>query len=109
MNVEEKCDSIFVPNAFSPNLDGHNDVLCVRGPGSQGGGPCVASPCVKTIDFTIYNRWGQKVFHTEDITVGWDGAVKNKDADDAVFYYILNVTLLNDKFLYKQGNITLVK
>ena len=59
---------------------------------------------------TVFNRWGQKVFFSNDIAKGWDGTVNGgKDADAAVFFYILNVTLITDKFINQEGNVTLVR
>jgi len=97
VNVLIECEELFVPSAFSPYPDGHNDILYVR------------SPCIETMDWTIYNRWGQKVFFSDDITKGWDGIVNGKDADAAVFFYILNVTLITNDFIVKEGNVTLVR
>src|SRR5581483_11889855 len=57
----EPC-SLFVPNAFSPNGDGQNDILYVR------------DNCILTMDFTIYDRWGNKVFESKNQSTGWDGA-----------------------------------
>ncbi|MFH1004217.1 MAG: gliding motility-associated C-terminal domain-containing protein, partial [Bacteroidota bacterium] len=103
--VNTECRELFVPSAFSPNDDGKNDYAVVH------------SPCIKTIDFSIYNRWGQRVFHTTDILItidktrGWNGKFNNKDMDPEVFYYVLNVELKNDPNVIKQfsGNITLVR
>ncbi|MFH1005176.1 MAG: gliding motility-associated C-terminal domain-containing protein [Bacteroidota bacterium] len=104
--VNTECGEIFVPSAFSPNGDGKNDYAVVH------------SPCIKTIDFSIYNRWGQKVFHTNkmitlDKSEGWNGKFNNngKDMDPEVFYYVLKVELKNDPNVIKQssGNITLVR
>lgn len=103
--VEMACDDIFVPNAFSPNNDSKNDYAVMH----------IPFPCLKLIDFSIYNRWGQKVFFTDDpmITVdktkGWDGVYQGKDCDPAVFFYILNVTFSDDTFKQFTGNITLVR
>lgn len=107
--VTKECGDIFVPNAFSPNGDSHNDWLCVRAPGSNGGGECKASPCIKEISFTIYNRWGQKVFFSDDAAVGWDGTIQGKPADAAVFFFLLDVTLIDETFFHKEGSVSLVR
>jgi gliding motility-associated-like protein len=58
----------------------------------------------------IYDRWGLKVFETQDInTKGWDGSYNGKDADAAVFYYIFNYELLTGETGIKKGNISLLK
>jgi gliding motility-associated-like protein len=89
--------NIYIPNAFSPNGDGKNDVLYVRGNG------------ITQIYFAVYDRWGQKVFETNDITKGWDGKFKGARLDPAVFgYYAEGVCPGNEKF-FKKGNVTLLR
>jgi len=89
--------TLYVPNIFSPNGDGENDILFVRGEG------------VQYIEFIIYNRWGEKIFITNDINKGWDGTHKGKMCDPAVFTYIVNVTFANNEKVVKSGNVTLMK
>jgi gliding motility-associated-like protein len=88
---------IFVPNIFSPNRDGENDILYVRGDG------------IEAISFIIYNRWGQKVFETKDQDKGWDGQFKGIPAERGVYTYALKVRFIGsaawDEF---SGTITLV-
>lgn len=98
VTVEIPCVSnIFVPNVFSPNGDGKNDVLMVRG------------DCFRFYQFIIFDRWGEKVFETSDPLQGWDGTLGGKEFTTAVFIYQLNATLLDDKLINMKGNITLVK
>ena len=96
-----KCGEIFIPNIFSPNGDGQNDTLYVR------------SNCIKDFTFSIYNRWGEKVFETNDINEGWDGGstklTNHTDNNTEVFMYYLTGEYKNgDKFI-KKGNITLIR
>jgi gliding motility-associated-like protein len=71
---------IFVPNAFSPNLDGVNDQLR----------PFINSPWPAiSYQFQVFDRWGQLVFQTENPDEAWDGKVKNKIADQGVFLWSL--------------------
>jgi gliding motility-associated-like protein len=95
--VEMDCGEVFVPNVFSPNQDGENDLECVYG------------RCIQTILFAIYDRWGEKVFETSDPDACWDGIYKGKLMNTAVFVYYLNATLLNGEDIKKQGNITLIR
>ena len=90
-------DDIFIPNIFSPNGDLNNDVLYVR------------SHNIKTMELTIYNRWGEKVFESKDIDKGWDGTFKNSKCNEGVFVWYLNATLKDDKTIVKKGNITLIR
>jgi gliding motility-associated-like protein len=92
------CDyHIFLPNIFSPNGDGINDILFVRGVG------------IASFNLTVYSRWGEKVFETNDLKIGWDGNYKGKEMNAAVFVYYLTANMLDDEKIEKQGNITLVK
>ncbi len=88
---------VFVPNAFSPNGDGENDVLYVRG------------HSIKKIEFRIFNRWGEMVFETNDVNIGWDGTYKGKLSDSDVFDYYLNVECVGDEHNQIQGNITVLR
>jgi gliding motility-associated-like protein len=90
-------DDIFIPNIFSPNGDLNNDVLYVR------------SHNIKTMDFCIYNRWGEKVFEAKDINKGWDGRYNGSACNEGVFVYYLSATLKDDKTIVKKGNVTLIR
>lgn len=85
-----------VPTAFSPNNDGNNDVLYVMG-------------SVEELDFAVYNRWGQMVFHTKDRTIGWDGTFNGQKLNPDVFAYRLTGKLPNGDTVDQKGNITLVR
>ncbi|MBN8701837.1 MAG: gliding motility-associated C-terminal domain-containing protein [Bacteroidetes bacterium] len=98
--IDASCSkqALFVPNAFSPNGDGQNDVLKIYG-----------TACVKKLLFTIYNRWGEKIIETEDINFEWDGVLKNKNADTGVYVYKLISTTTKNQNVSVSGNITLVR
>ncbi|MBS1772844.1 MAG: PKD domain-containing protein [Bacteroidetes bacterium] len=86
-----------IPNAFSPNGDGNNDILFVRG------------AAIQSMNVKVYNRWGEKVFESSDMKVGWDGTYKGKPQEMEVYAYVLNVTFVDETTLYKKGNITLLR
>ncbi len=88
---------VYVPNAFTPNNDGKNDGLFVR------------SKMVSELTFLIYDRWGEKIFETNDMKNGWDGTFKGKPCDPGVFVYYLNVTCHNQTKYFKKGNVTLIR
>jgi len=94
------CNDVFIPNAFSPNADGQNDVLFVYG-----------TECIETnnYSFQIFDRWGNVVFSTTDPTAGWKGYFNNELMDPAVFVYYLQATLIDGNALNKKGNISLIK
>jgi gliding motility-associated-like protein len=96
--IDPPCDEehIFLPNAFTPNNDGFNDMLYVR------------SNFVTSMELNIYNRWGEKVFTTMDINIGWDGTYRGKLLQPDVFGYYLIVGCPGNKTFEKKGNITLL-
>jgi gliding motility-associated-like protein len=88
---------IDVPTAFTPNKDGVNDVLFVKG------------AAVQYMDFAIYNRWGQLVFQTNTMETGWDGTFNGKPQPMESYAYVLNATYINGETESKRGNITLLE
>lgn len=88
---------IYIPNAFSPNDDGENDVLYVYG------------EMIETMQLSIYNRWGELVFNSTSVNNGWDGTYQGLKVDPAVFVYHLKVTCLDKDTHEENGNITVVK
>lgn len=97
--LEVICDEpfVYVPNAFTPNGDGNNDVLFVR------------SDILIDIIFAVYDRWGEKIFETTQLNKGWDGTYKGKKSDPGVFVYYLDATCLTKEKLVKKGNVTLIR
>jgi gliding motility-associated-like protein len=94
--------NVFVPNTFSPNGDGNNDVFYVRGKGLDR---------VKTI--RIYNRWGEIVFEKKDFTpndasAGWNGQYRGSRAQTGVYIYQVEVFCENGDVIKHQGNIALI-
>ncbi|HIA06006.1 MAG TPA: T9SS type B sorting domain-containing protein [Flavobacteriales bacterium] len=88
---------LYIPNIFSPNGDGENERLFVQGSG------------IKELTFIIYDRWGEKIFESEDTGIGWDGTYKGKPMNEAVFVYYVKATFINSEIVEKKGNITLVR
>ncbi len=87
-----------VPNAFSPNGDGSNDVLYVRGYG------------VTELEFKVFNRWGELVFESNSLDVGWDGTYKNKGQEMEVYIYTLQARFLDGSDTgIRKGNVTLLR
>lgn len=86
-----------VPQAFSPNGDGNNDLLFVYG-----------GPYAK-MTFDVYDRWGELVFSTSTQDKGWDGTFKGQKVMSGVYVYLLNAWFLNGKSISEGGNITLVR
>ncbi len=93
-------DLVNVPNIFTPNGDGQNDVLRLH-----------VSPSIKEIkSFQIFNRWGGMVFSTNDINDFWDGRVKGQPLDSGVYVYLIEVPCeIKGNILMKSGDITLLR
>ncbi len=88
---------VYVPNIFSPNGDNNNDVIFVHGQD------------IKTLQWMIYDRWGEKIFASEDLAVGWDGTFKGKEMPAGVYVFRLTITFNDGTEIKKKGNITLVR
>lgn len=90
--------TVDVPQAFTPNGDGINDIVYVRGWGIK-----------ELIDFSIFNRFGAKVFESQDLSIGWDGSLNGNSQNIETFSYVVKVKTYEDKILTKTGTIKLLK
>ena len=88
---------VFIPNAFSPNNDGQNEMLYVRG------------NAIKTMLLRVYDRWGELIFESNSKTNGWNGTYNNKAVDPGVFVYYLEVVCYDNQQYFKKGNITVIR
>ena len=88
---------IFVPNTFTPNGDGKNDVLKVYG------------NYIQKLNMQIYNQWGEKVFETNDVNGGWDGTAKGKLQPVGVYVYTVSVVMPDGRTINKRGTINLIR
>ncbi len=105
LNVIVTCSegNVFVPNTFSPNGDGMNDVFYIRGKGLYG---------VKSL--RIFNRWGEMVFEKNNLSVndpshGWDGKYKGQKSPTETYIYQLEVLCTNRQLLKYNGTLTLIE
>ncbi len=71
--------NVFIPNAFSPNSDGVNDIFQIIFPNSTFN--------IQHSTLSIFNRWGEEIFQSEDISQGWDGKKDGKDCPGGVYVY----------------------
>jgi len=97
ISIEELCGETFLPTMFSPNNDGVNDEFCVLG------------NCVIGVELIIYNRWGEKVFETNDPTQCWRGNQRGKPVNTGVYAYKARIFLNDGSEVGEAGNITLVR
>jgi len=88
---------VYVPSAFTPNGDGLNDVLRVLGTN------------IRSVDFLVYNRWGQKIFESRDQRKGWNGKYKFKEQPGMTYTYYVRAVLLDGKVIVKKGNTILLR
>lgn len=88
---------VFVPDAFSPNGDGANDVLYVRAPG------------MGRMLFRVFDRWGAVVFESRDTAHGWDGRTNKGAAPDGVYVYTLEAEMMDGERITMTGDVTLVR
>jgi gliding motility-associated-like protein len=98
----EPNNKIFIPNAFSPDGDGINDNFNI----SYNNNPFPISHCV----LHIFNRWGEEIFQSDDITQGWDGKKNGKDCPGGVYVY--KIVFSADGIAGSQervGTVTLVR
>jgi gliding motility-associated-like protein len=86
-----------LPQAFSPNDDGNNDILYVYG--NQ----------IVFLNFDIYNRWGERVFSSSSKSKGWDGYHNGQKANAGVYMYKLKAEFVDGETVTKSGDITLVR
>jgi len=92
-------NGLYVPNAFSPNGDGINDLFTVKSIG------------IKKYNIRIYNRWGQEIFASEDISRRWDGKYNGEPQPMGAFVYFITYSFYgtDDKEMIQKGTITLIR
>lgn len=97
INVEYNSNS-GMPNAFTPNGDGLNDVFKIENLRFD-----------KLTEFKVFNRWGREVFDTNVPTKGWDGNISGEPAASDVYYYSIKITLPDGKQKHLKGDVTLIR
>jgi len=95
----EECGGVYIPNVFTPNGDGQNDVFKATIKGAR------------CFDCKIYNRWGVLIYEWNDVDGGWDGIVKQTGlpASDGTYYYIINYCDYLNVTAKKDGFLTLIR
>ena len=91
-------NDVLMPNAFTPNKDGINDVFHV-----------LALDNYELSSFTIYTRWGQKIFSTTNATVGWDGTFKGLPQATGLYVYYLEMKSKAGKKISRKGTVLLIR
>lgn len=96
IDFKDCSDMIFVPNAFTPNGDGLNDVLKAK-----------AYFRIDSFELRIYNRWGQQIFVSPSLNIGWNGTMNNQKAPPGQYVWML-VYKRNDKLYKQKGTVLLI-
>lgn len=89
--------NVYIPQAFSPNNDGTNDILNIF----------TTNPI--SFQMRIYNRWGEVVFESHDAEKFWDGSFKGDACPEGTYSYTIEVTFPNKQPIFKQGLILLFR
>jgi gliding motility-associated-like protein len=99
----ENCNcTLSVPSAFTPNHDGVNDLFM---PVNK----CIGDD-INNYELRIFNRWGQLIFDSHNISFGWDGTYVNHPQPAGGYIWQINYTnRLNDKIAYKSGTVVLIR
>ena len=88
---------LFVPNVFSPNNDGKNDVLYVFG------------NYISKVEMRIFNQWGQQIAQINNPTQGWNGTHKGNPQPVGVYVYVLKAVMSDGRTVDRKGSFTLVR
>jgi gliding motility-associated-like protein len=89
---------LYVPNAFTPDLNGINDRLKVKPVGYR-----------SFSYFAVYNRWGQMVFRTTNFNQGWDGTINGKKAEAGTYVYVASAIDYKGRPLNRKGTVVLLR
>jgi gliding motility-associated-like protein len=98
VNVHAQNCSLFMPNAFTPNGDGKNDLFRIP-----------ESVKINLKQFSIFDRWGNKVFSTTKRNTGWDGSFKGVASAAGVYIYVIEGVSDNKKKILLKGTVTLIR
>ena len=90
--------TIVMPNVFTPNSDGVNDLFA----------PIVYNGITKS-SIKIFNRWGNLVYTSNDLNLGWNGKTKSNDCSEGVYFWIINYDGENSKKTSIKGAVTLLR
>jgi gliding motility-associated-like protein len=99
INVDLFYDNMFIPDAFSPNNDGLNDIFRVGNLGNY-----------KLVEMSVFNRWGSAIYHVKDgDNKGWDGSYNGVPQDMGVYNYMIVVNKPDGTLQYYKGTVTLIR
>jgi gliding motility-associated-like protein len=105
INIKVFCTDaqVYIPNAFTPDNDGYNDIFMIRATGIQ-----------QVKSFRIFNRWGALIFEKinfkpNDPNFAWDGTIRGRTSSAEVFVYTVEVICDEGTPYFYKGNVSLLK
>ena len=98
LKVSPDCLGYYLPNAFSPNGDGANDVFRVK-----------AGDYPKSFSLLVFNRFGQKVFESANVDNGWNGNIGGNPAPTGAYIFVIVATTSSGTLVKRQGTVMLVR
>lgn len=99
LRVLKNCDlPFYIPSGFTPNHDGLNDIFRISNLNGQ-----------RLTDFTIYSRYGNRVFHTSEERKGWDGTINGRPAPAGIYVYLIRYNDLSGKEHLAKGTLALIR
>ena len=90
-------EEIFIPNAFSPNNDHVNDYFSV------------SNNNITQLTIAIFNRWGERLYASNDLSFKWNGTFHNKPVEEGVYVYRIEAKGYHGKNFYLNGTVTLIR
>ncbi len=91
--------NVFVPTAFSPNKNNVNDEFI----------PIYLNVKYSNFKFSVYNRWGERIFETIDKDKGWNGKYNNEDCQQEVYVWIVEGEYEGGETFMFRGTVTLLR
>jgi gliding motility-associated-like protein len=90
-------DQVYIPNAFTPNNDGKNDIFLIYG------------NTISSAKMSVYTQWGQLIFQSDNVANGWDGTFKGVNQPIGVYVYMVDITFSNGTTSMRKGTVTLIR
>lgn len=90
-------DDIYIPNTFTPNGDGLNDVFRVYG------------SIIQEVNVIVFNQWGEKIFQSRDRSVGWDGTFRGKPQPSGVYIVVAQFILTDGSMIKRNASLNLIR
>lgn len=97
LKIDPNTKDFFIPNVFTPNGDGNNDLFKVYG------------SSIKQLELRIYNQWGNLMYETRDYHAGWNGTYRGQPQPAGAYVYTVKAVLFSGQVINRRGTITLIR